>query len=117
MGSTRAQYGKSFDFPHHCRVCHQTVSVDLMSEAPACPRCGSTNVISYEARTRRCSDSLERIVTPEMRSRLGLHRRLDEAGRAHCDMRPEPFILLNNGSTCPACLEDRLCFEADVWYD
>lgn len=50
VGSSRAQRGKVFDFPHYCISCGSVVTVDILNKPHTCPKCGSAKVKRYGIR-------------------------------------------------------------------
>lgn len=41
-GSSRAEHGRVFQFPHLCRQCREVVGADRLEPTPRCPTCGAT---------------------------------------------------------------------------
>lgn len=52
IGSTRAEHGKEFHFPHMCLDCKTVTRADTLADEPSCNKCGSTNITSYETTTK-----------------------------------------------------------------
>lgn len=117
VGSTRAGHGKFFWYPHRCSNCRAVVVADLLAEKVVCPQCGSVDIAIYEASTKRCGESLARLLGPRWMKALRLHKGFDEAAVAYCFRLDKTFYLMKTGNTCPVCLQDAMQFTLDCQFD
>jgi Zn finger protein HypA/HybF involved in hydrogenase expression len=117
VGSTRAMHGKRFWYPYMCSQCHDVVSPDMMADSLACPECGSAEITSYAAKSKRCKEPLARWLPPSWRKTLGMHHVDDEAGDTWCYPLDKPLYLMKSGNTCPACRQNNMRFSLSVQFD
>jgi len=117
IGSSRAENGKVFDFPHYCNDCQSVTRADLLSFAPCCNECGSTNITSYETSTRRTPFSLlEKLGSKFLRNR-GYHLLRDEVESTYCPHLEKTFVMLKEHNSCPKCKNKSLTFHSYIKLD
>jgi hypothetical protein len=117
IGSSRAGHGKVFRFPHFCNDCQTVGSVDVLSELPACNKCGSKNITSYETNTKRVPNRLlERLGRDFLRKR-GYHLRQEELDPTYCCVLEKTFIMLRGHNYCPECQTSSLTFYPEIYFD
>jgi RNA polymerase subunit RPABC4/transcription elongation factor Spt4 len=116
-GSSRAQHGKVFKFPHLCRQCKSAVSIDLLAEHVCCPDCGSSDVESYATKSKLITNELLSSLGKELLSKRGYHTREDQFSNDFCYVLNEHFVILRDGNECPACGEKSLRFFSSIMFD
>ncbi len=116
-GSSRAQHGKVFKFPHLCRHCKKAVSVDLLADNICCPDCGSADVESYATKSKLVTNDLLGSLGKEILSKRGYHTREDQFSNDFCFVLNEHFVILREGNECPACGEKSLRFFSSIMFD
>ena len=117
IGSSRAQHGKVFYFPHFCEGCNQIVSVDTLSESPTCRHCGGTSLVSYEAKSTKVANPLlERLDANTLHSR-GHHLSSEELSPSFCFKQNKTYVLLRKRNHCPKCSGNELSFVMGMLYD
>lgn len=117
VGSTRATSGKVFRFPHHCNQCKAVVSPDLLAENVCCPKCGSKDMGTYEATSKRCTELFGRLLGPKWRKRQGLHLQFEEASDASCYQLKRDLCVMKQGNYCPQCRQNTMQFWLDCQFD
>lgn len=116
-GSSRANHGKVFKFPHLCRNCNNAVSVDLLAQTACCPLCDSTDIESYAAKTVLTTNKLLCLLGHEILSKRGYHVREEEFSDDFCYVLDKHLVLLRKGNECPSCHESTLQFFTEMMFD
>jgi Zn finger protein HypA/HybF involved in hydrogenase expression len=117
IGSSRAEHGKVFRFPHVCNDCQTVGSVDVLSEDPACDKCGSTNVTSYETKTKLVPNRLLEKLGKDFLRKRGFHLQQEELDPSYCYVLEKTFTLLKWNNQCPKCKENELTFFPYIYFD
>lgn len=117
IGSSRAGHGKIFRFPHFCNDCQTVVSVDVLSELPACNACGSINVTSYETNTKRVPNRLLERLGREFLRKRGYHLQHEELDPSYCYVLEKTFVMLRWHNHCPKCQINNLSFYPYIYFD
>lgn len=117
IGSSRAGHGKVFRFPHFCIDCQTVASVDMLTELPACDKCGSTNVTSYETNTRRVPNRLLERLDKEFLRKRGYHLQQEELDPTYCYVLGKTFVMLRWHNHCPKCQVSNLSFNPYIYFD
>jgi hypothetical protein len=101
-----SKIGRGSNMPYSCRNCNQLVTVDeCANDEPLCPDCGSSNVLSYVAKSKTAKSRHDKLSDEELNI-LGLHKWEDEAAFNF------PDSLLKSGNFCPNCKTMSLRFIA-----
>lgn len=116
-GSSRAQHGKVFKFPHLCRQCKLAVSIDLLADHFCCPDCGSSDVESYATKSKLTTNKLLCLLGKEILTKRGYHTREDQFSDDFCYVLNEHFVILRDGNECPSCGEKSLRFFSEIMFD
>lgn len=116
-GSSRAEHGKSFKFPHICRHCKEAVSVDLLAKHVCCPECGSADIETYAAKSKLTTNKLFRQLGKEILSKRGYHTREDQFSDDFCYVLKAHFVILRYGNECPSCGDSSLHFLSEIMFD
>jgi rRNA maturation endonuclease Nob1 len=116
-GSSRAQHGKVFKFPHLCRSCKTAVSVDLLAEPLCCPDCGSFEVETYAAKSKLTTDKLICLLGKDLLAKRGYHTREDQFSDDYCYVLEKHFQILREGNECPRCGCLGLKFLSEIMFD
>ena len=117
VGSTRAEHGKMFWFPHHCNQCNAVVSPDLLAENVCCDECGSKDIATYEATSKPCTELFGRLLGPKLRKRFGLHLAFEEASDQFCYQLKRVLYVMKQGNYCPQCRQNTMQFWLDCQFD
>jgi Zn finger protein HypA/HybF involved in hydrogenase expression len=117
IGSTRAKHGKVFDFPHFCSDCNSVTRVDVLSDTPCCNKCGSSNVTSYEAKTKHVPNRLFEKLGIEFLHKRGYHTRQEELDPSYCYVLEKTFVMLRWWNYCPRCKTHNMTFYPYIYFD
>jgi RNA polymerase subunit RPABC4/transcription elongation factor Spt4 len=105
LGGSKISRGSNM--PYCCRNCNQLVTVDeSANDEPLCPDCGSSDVVSYVAKSKTATSRHDNLTGEELKI-LCLHKRKDEAAFNY------PDSLLKSGNFCPNCKTMSLRFNAN----
>jgi DNA-directed RNA polymerase subunit RPC12/RpoP len=104
LGGSKISRGSNM--PYCCKNCSQLVTVDeSANDEPLCPDCGSSNVVSYVAKSKTAISRHDKLTEEELKV-LGLHKREEVAAFDF------PDSLLKSGNYCPYCKSMNLKFKA-----
>lgn len=117
IGSSRAQHGKKFYFPHYCNDCNQIVSVDTLSKVPSCRHCESTSLTSYEAKSKRVPNELLERLGEHFLHKRGYHHSSEELNPTYCYVQNKTYVMLRRHNHCPRCNGNELMFFMGMLYD
>jgi len=118
IGSSRAQHGKTFKYPHYCDACNSLTSVDLLCKPPSCSKCSSSNVHTYASHTSSLSyDSIFNKLPTKYLRFLGFNRRDEAYDESFCYPLKKTFVLLRGKNYCPKCRNASLIFSVERMYD
>lgn len=100
VGGARSNYRTTCPFPCLCKGCRNLVTANLLAKPPACPDCGSTDIVPYDQ--------------PELIGTRGT------ATVASCSMQYElgrNLVLTDGLYCCPKCESMSLRFVAYMRFD
>lgn len=123
LGSVRANYLHSFEFPHICEHCREVVSVQMCCKKPVCPSCGKQELISlgYEVPPQQTGlQSLIEKGSETLKERLA-ETRVSREGKTlietlnFCSHRS--WALTEGPHPCPSCSGKILYLKLGALYD
>lgn len=113
IGSTRAMHGKAFSFPHYCNDCHQFTSADVLAKTQICRHCGSANLESYEAKSKKVPHKLLEKIGSHILHKRGYHLSEEELSPTYCYVRNKTYVMLRWHNRCSVCHQNNLGFHLE----
>ncbi len=117
IGSSRAMHGKMFSFPHYCKDCNQISSANMLAETQMCRHCGSTNLESYEAKTKKVPNELLEKLGATILHKRGYHLSEEELSPTYCYVQNKTYVMRRWYNHCPCCGDSKLAFHMGMLYD
>jgi predicted Zn-ribbon and HTH transcriptional regulator len=118
FGSSLAEHGKVFWFPHHCSCCNQIISVDIYKQNTKCPNCNKDEFFSYAAPTKTLiTNSFLNKFSDNFIKLLGFHKNKNVKYEMYAFRLQRKFSLLNIQHYCPSCKSNSVFFHFDFSFD
>lgn len=123
IGSGRRNHGKVFYYPHLCHDCHIVETVDILSGALKCSKCGGVNLSSYGQPIKELPYGRWNIFKAWLAGDVRRHKQEKQAvqGRifdsSYCYRTRTTYVITTEPSVCPACQESKLVFSLTALFD
>lgn len=115
LGAGRSNFETVCHFPHYCDDCKEVVSVDIFSDEIKCPNCKSTNVHTYEAKSKRIKDTFTDKMKAKLVGNKTYHSSEDEEFSWYG--RNKDHVILKGMHHCPSCEDESLEFSLFAMVD
>ncbi len=91
--------------------------VDVLSNIACCNKCASSNVTSYEAKTKLVPNRLLERLGREFLRKRGYHLQQEELDPSYCYVLEKTFVMLRWYNHCPKCQTNNLTFYPYIYFD